>query len=175
MFKSNRASGRTVPGDIVVRFSRELPTRSFYNITVVKSLTDQAVFQASSDLGPVQGFKKVLNGAYSKKVNKHGADVESVGGRFVPLVVTTTGVWHPEFLRELRAFFRYASIRQGEPEEVSWKQLLARLGCALEKGNEAVLNAARSAFHAGAGQDREEGEGGPNTGGTLDDQFFSEF
>ena len=61
---------------------------------------------------------------------KHGADVERVGGQYFPLVVSTTGVWHPDSLKRLQEMARYALMSYGVSECESWKALLDRLGYA---------------------------------------------
>ena len=83
---------------------------------------------------------------FNRKIVKHSADVSRAGGRFVPLVVSTTGVWHQSSLTELRKLVKYASTRRGESEPEAWKSVLARLGCSLAKGNEFVLKTTRLAL-----------------------------
>lgn len=77
--RSNRTEsfGQNRPGDIyvAVRLTRESGTRYFYDITVINSLTESTVLEASHESDPVQGLQTVLNAAYSKKFNKHSADV----------------------------------------------------------------------------------------------------
>ena len=145
-----RASARTVPGDIAVRLTRDANARTFYDITVVNTLTAAAEVSIGQAANPTKRLISFLGVAHRKKIEKHGADVARVGGQFFPLVVSTTGVWHPDSLTRLRELARYASTRQGISESESWKALLARLGCALAKGNELVLRAARRQMQPGA-------------------------
>ena len=50
-----RASCRTIPGDIALRLSRDDPSRSFYDITVVNCLTAQAL-AAANGTSLTEGF-----------------------------------------------------------------------------------------------------------------------
>ena len=77
------------------------------------------------------------------KVAKHEAGVTRVGGRFVPLVVSTTGVWNGDSLRELRPLSRIVAARTGRLEEEHWKEVLAELSCSLARGNGQILAAVR--------------------------------
>ena len=144
------ASGRTIPGDISLRLSRDDASRTFYDVTVVNTLTAQAIFTAEKAATPTEGFLLVLRAAFDRKVAKHGADVSCIGGRFVPFVVSTTGVWYPDSLRELRKIATYVSTLRGNSDSDSWKLLLAKVGCAMARGNELVLASARRALTAAA-------------------------
>ena len=84
-----------------------------------------------------------LDDAFKKKVSKHEAGVARVGGRFVPLVVSTTGVWNGDSLRELRVLSRIVAARTGRLEEEHWKETLAELSCSLARGNGQILAAVR--------------------------------
>lgn len=141
-----RATGRSIPGDIALRLTRDTGEKTFYDITVVNALTDQAIATITESDNLEMGFQSVLNEAFKRKVLKHGADVSKSGGRFVPLVVSTTGVWHQESLRELRKLAEFAATRQGKSDSVAWKLLLSRLGCSLARGNEFVLKTTRAAL-----------------------------
>ena len=81
----------------------------------------------------------VLEEAYNKKLSKHAANVTTIGGQFYPLVLSVTGVWHPYSLRRLRKLSGSAAARRGRTETEGWKTLLARLGCALARGNALIL------------------------------------
>ena len=65
------------------------------------------------------------------------------GGRLVPLVLPTTGVWHNDSLRELRALSRVVAARTGRLEEEHWKEVLAELSCSLARGNGLIQAAVR--------------------------------
>ena len=147
------ATGRSIPGDIALRLQRDSGVRTFYDITVINSLTDTAISTINENANLEEGLQKVLNGAFNKKVLKHGADVSKAGGRFVPLVVSVTGVWHQESLRELHKLAEFAATRQGKSETEAWKLLLARLGCSLAKGNECVLKSTRNALQTESASD----------------------
>lgn len=67
------------------------------------------------------GIQLFLDEAYRRKRAKHEADVRSIGGSFVPLVVSATGVWHGDSLKKLRELCRYSSSRAGISEEEGWK------------------------------------------------------
>lgn len=140
-----RASGRTIPGDIALRLSRDDPSRLFYDITVVNCMTPQAL-AAANGTTPTDGFLSVLCTAFNNKIAKHEADVLRVGGRFVSLVVSTFGAWYPDSLRELRKIATYVSTRRGNSESESWRLLLAKVGCAMARGNALVLRSARQAL-----------------------------
>ena len=90
-----------MPGDIVVRLTREAAVQTYYDVIVVNGLTLQAVQCIGGSVDPIQSLQDWLDGAYRRKMDKHGASVSAFGGRFVPMVVSTTGVWHPDSLREL--------------------------------------------------------------------------
>ena len=140
-----RASGRTIPVDIALRLSRDEPSRSFYDITVVNCLTPQALAVADGT-SPTEGFQSVLRTAFNKMIAKHEADVLRVRGRFVPLIFSTTGSWYPDSLRELRKIATYVSTRRGNSESESWRLLLAKIGCELARGNALVLRSAKQAL-----------------------------
>ena len=161
-----RASGRTIPGDITVRLTRDAEARTFYDITVINTLTGQAVATALQRPDPESGTLAVLEEAYHKKLSKHAAEVTRIGGQFYPLVLSVTGVWHPDWLRRLRELSGYAAARRGRTETEGWKTLLARIGCALARGNALILKAARSAMHPETADDQSF-----DTGGTLPDRF----
>ena len=95
-------------------------------------------------MDPSQGLQNWLDSAYRRKSEKHAACVSEFGGRFVPLVVSSTGAWHADSLRELRKLSNYASARKGIPESDGWKSLLAKVGCALARGNALIISSARS-------------------------------
>ena len=139
---------------------RDSDARTFYDITVVNTLTNQANANMNLATALSEGVVSVLNEAYRRKVDKHGADVARTGGRFVPLVVNTTGVWHPDSLTRLRELSRYALARNGSSESESWKALLTRLGCALARGNTLVLKTARLQMQPNVGNNEEEFEPG---------------
>lgn len=69
-------------------------------------------------------------------------------------------------LRRLRELSGYAAARQGRPEMEYWKTLLARLGCALGKGNALNLKVTRSAMYTEHAEEREF-----DLGGALPDRF----
>ena len=71
-----RASGRTIPVDIALRLSRDEPSRSFYDITVVNCLTPQALAVADGT-SSTEGFQSVLRTAFNKMIAKHEADMYS--------------------------------------------------------------------------------------------------
>ena len=83
----------------------------------------------------------------------------------MPLDVSTTGVWHPDSLMQLQELSRYASARNGSSESESWKALLAKLGCALTRGNTLVLKTACPQMEPNVGNNEEEFE--PDTGGAV--------
>ena len=131
-----------------LRLSRDDASRTFYDVTVVNTLTAQAIFTAEKAATPMEGFLSVLRAAFDRKVAKHRADVSLIGGRFVPLVVSTTGVWYPDSLWELRKIATYVSTRRGNSDSDSWKLHFAKVGCAMARGNELVLASARRALTA---------------------------
>ena len=73
----------------------------------------------SEATNPSEILTSFLGVAHRKKIEKHGAHVARVGGQFFPLVVSTTGVWHPDSLTRLRELVRYASTSQGHRREVT--------------------------------------------------------
>ena len=89
-----RATDSTVPGDIVVQLSRDSPTKTFYDVTVVNCLTERAVEEINKKSDYEFGIESLLEESFQKKKYKHESDVARAGGRFVPLVLSSTGVWH---------------------------------------------------------------------------------
>ena len=115
-----RAGGRTVPGDIVVRLARDAAVQTYFDVTVVNALTSQAVQCIGSSAEPQQGMQNWLDGAYRRKMDKHVASVSEFGNRFVPLVVSATGAWHSGSFRELRRLSNYACRRAGSLYSLRW-------------------------------------------------------
>ena len=148
-----RATSTTIPGDIVVQLSRDSPTKTFYDITVVNCLTDRVIEELDKSSDHEFGIERALDVAYRSKLTKHGPDVSAAGGRFVPLVLSTMGVWHGDSLRELRSLSNYVATRRGVTENESWKLLIAELSCALAKGNSRILADARNKFKDGSADD----------------------
>ena len=67
----------------------------------------------------LSGLVSVLNDAYRRKTEKHATDVAKAGGHFVPLVVSTTGVWHPDSHAASRALqIRLCSSRLTRTREL---------------------------------------------------------
>ena len=163
-----RATDTTVPGDIVVQLSRDSPSKTFYDVTVVNCLTERAVEETNKKSDYEFGIESLLEESFQKKKNKHESDVVRAGGRFVPLVLSSTGVWHGESLRELRSLAKYVSVRRGITENESWKLLLVELNCSLARGNTIVLTDARNKFKIGAADDEET----ESAGGVWPDRDF---
>ena len=143
-----RATERTIPGDIVVKLTTDAPSTTFYDITVVNCLTQRSLAVPSNTDGPEQALERLLEDAHKRKVNKHAHDVTEFGGRFVPLVVSSTGVWHGDSLTEIRKLSSLASGRRGVLESLGWSDMLAELCCALARGNFGI-NASRQAMAEG--------------------------
>ena len=118
-----RATGRTVPGDIAVRLTRDAASRTYYN-TVINTLTESAEFAITLAENPYDGLVSFLCVAHRIKFEKHGSDVAKVGGQFVPLVVSTSGVWRPDF----NATSRAVHIRFGTPRPVRNRSLKVLIG-----------------------------------------------
>ena len=107
------------------------------------------------------GIESFLDESFQNKKSKDEADVVRAGGRVVPLVLSSTGVWHGESLRELRSLAKYVSVRRGITENESWKLFLVELNCSLARGNTIVLTDARNKFKIGAIDDEvTESDGG---------------
>ena len=106
----HRASARTVSWNIAVRLTRDANSRTFYYITVVNTLTAMAEVSIGQAINSSQSLISFSEWRMENKT-KHGADVARVGGQYFPLVVSTTGVLHPDSLKRLQEVARYALMR----------------------------------------------------------------
>lgn len=101
-----RATGRKVPGDFALRLTQDADKRPFYDLTVTNTLTDHVTSSICLASDTTTGLISVLNKAHRKTMDKHGAYMAGSGGHFVPLVVSTTVVWHPDSIARLRELSR---------------------------------------------------------------------
>ena len=98
---------------------------------------------------------------HKRKLNKHARDVENSGGRFVPFVVSLTGVTSSDFLTEILKISSLLAGRWGVPDGSCWSDMIAELSCTLERGNYCIINEARQVMAEGAEEaSRQAGDAG---------------
>ena len=87
----------------------------------------------------------------------------------MPLVVITTGIWHSDSLRELRALSGYVAARKGQRAPEAWSFFLANLGCGLARGNALVIAAAQRALSTASEESSADRGGGTRNSIGLDE------
>ena len=81
--------------------------RVLNNITAT-AVTDLTTITSDGELRMERLLPKPISA-----IDKHRADVERAGGRFVPLVVSSTGTWYGNSCEELRRLTSYVACRLG--------------------------------------------------------------
>ena len=116
-------------------------------MTVVKCLTEHAISKIDNNSDYEFGIERILEEAY-RKTRPNVTQSGRLEGKWTlwPLILSSMGVWHKDFLRELRKLSNYVVIREGKRVDESWKFLFAELSCALAKGNYRILSDARNKF-----------------------------
>ena len=128
----------------------------FYDVNIINCHTDAAIMRSGGAATFEAQIESELSEAYARKFRKHGADVERVGGRFLPLVVSVSGVWNGDSLRELRALSDFVAARTGQQSSSHWSSFITEISCALARGNAGIINAAQRSL--GSRGENDEGE-----------------
>ena len=113
----------TRPGDIYhPDFDNGKP--SFFDISVSNVLQPSTISTAVNACA-------IAESREISKDNKHRSVVETAGGSFFPLVVETLGLWTPFAIKTLRTIATRASLYNGLPEKLAFKNLIGQLSVKL--------------------------------------------
>ena len=144
---------RRRPGDIAVSLAGPDGPRTLADVVVTNGFGQHLLAESAQSrlAAPLAG--------HASKVASWSALVRDVAARtsgapqqllalagdaqtlFVPLAVSTAGVWHPDSLAWLRRLAGFVAVRRGVPLGDFFADVLVRLSVALVSGNAAVTRA----------------------------------
>ena len=132
--REQRISGTTQerPGDILhPNFIDSRPT--YFDVSVTNTLQPRNLNRALSSAG-VAALETEM-----KKDAKYEEHIRSHGGRFVPLVVETLGLWSPSALTTLKSIANRTTFKNGLDGNTAFTHLLEQLSVVLWSFNAKML------------------------------------
>ena len=162
------AGGPNVPGDIMVRLScgRSTSTKTFYDMNVINSHNNAAIGKSLGTAGLGTRIDSVLSEAYDRKSRKHAAAVAR-GGRFLTLLVTTSGVWNGDFLASSVLYPTTSLLAQANTALITGVPLSQSLAVLSRVETCVIVAAQRTLSQSGNG-----GDGARARGGAMDKRML---
>jgi hypothetical protein len=129
------------PGDLGLNLG---DGRTLVDVTVVNSFSEARLTAATSAGSPAVAAES----AFNKKAAKYASWFQPSGvTKFVPLAVTTLGVWDHRSLYWLRTFSDVCAAAKSMNRGVFFASLMTQLSVALWRGNSWMIRACRNELH----------------------------
>jgi hypothetical protein len=135
------ASPQSRPGDVALDLG---DGRTYVDVTVVNAYSAAHLTASRSAGSPARAAELAFDRKTAKYAEQFAEDSGSSLRKFVPLAVTTLGVWDERSLRWLRRFSAVCAAASSIDSGQAFASLMTNLSLALWRGNSKMMRACRS-------------------------------